>query len=263
MSENPPSAPGSTSGPPRLARRAWIPALLAGAIVLGLWGPNLLRPPPPAWTVYTSIKGQTRKLKLADKTMLWMNGATTIRVVFTDSDRTAAFDSGEAEFLVRSTGRPLLLQVGDREIRTPGADFDLRRFGRAGAVTTVLTLRRGQAAAARKDGGDARALQPGDEISWTDGQPTASVRRIDAWTAFAWQDRKIVFDHTPLMDVTVSLNRYLDRPITIAQPSVGNLQFTGELPIDREDLIIKRLEKALPVQAQPLRSAIMLKARGS
>jgi len=248
------------AGPPNRSRRAWAPAVLAGAIVLGLWGPNLVRPPPPAWTTYISLKGQTRRVKLGDQSLMRMNGATSVKVVFEDRLRRAVFEGGEAEFMVAPNGRPFQMAVGDRDLRTRDADFDLRRYGRVGAVRATLTVRRGQVAVGEVKGREGpRVLGPGDQMIWIEGQAAAPTRNIDPNMAFSWQTHRLVYDKAPLSDVVIDLNRYVDRPISLIPPSLGDLTFTGALPLDSEDGMLKRLQAVLPIHAQTLPAAIVLK----
>jgi transmembrane sensor len=156
------------------------------------------------------------------------------------------------------------MRAGDREIRTRNADFDLRRYGPVGAVSATLTVRRGQAEVGQVGGkDDARILGPGDQMSWIDARPAAPTRKVDPEVALAWESHRLIYDHTPLSAVVTDLNRYVDRPITIAQPSVAALPFTGVLALDSEDRMLKRLQAVLPVQAQALPAAILLKPRSA
>jgi transmembrane sensor len=260
-----PTAPPHTlrAGPPDRLRRLWAPAACAGAIVLSLWGPNLLRPPPPASTAYASMKGQTRRIKLADASLLWMNGATLVHVVFEDRLRRATLEVGEAELTVVPNGRPFEISAGDRLMRTHAADVDLARYPRQGVLITVLTVRSGEVGVGQVGGRDPpRTLHAGEQMRWTDGQAASATRELDPNAAFSWQSRKLVYAQVPLSDVAADLDRYLDRPIAIAQPSVGRLLFSGTLPIDREDRILRRIEAALPVRALVRRDAVALTARG-
>ncbi|MEI9892302.1 MAG: hypothetical protein WDN45_19200 [Caulobacteraceae bacterium] len=59
-----------------LRAKLWVPALLMAVVVGLIWSPNLLRPPPPAWTIYTNVKGQIRRIVLADKSAVRLNGAS-------------------------------------------------------------------------------------------------------------------------------------------------------------------------------------------
>jgi transmembrane sensor len=228
-------------------------------MVLGLWGPNLLRPPPPAWTTYISIKNQIRRVKLADHSLVRLNGASAVKVMFEDRLRRAAFDGGEAEFDVAANGRLFRLSVGDREIGTGDAVFNLRRYGRMEATNTTLTLRRGLVQVGQVGGQDpARTLAPGDQLTWADGHAAPPQLKVDPNIAFAWQSHRLIYRQTPLKTVVADLNRYVDRPIRIAQIPVGELPFSGILVIDSEDRMLKRIEASLPVRAQTLSAGIVL-----
>jgi transmembrane sensor len=199
-------------------------------------------------------------MKLGDLSLLRMNGATSVKVVFEDHLRRAVFEGGEAEFDVAPNGRPFQMMVGDRRLRTGDADFNLRRYGHVGAVKATLSVRRGHVDVedTRRKAAP-RRLGPGNQMIWMEGQPSAPVRTIDPNTAFAWQHHQLVYDKAPLSDVVIDLNRYVDRPISLAPPSVGDLIFTGVLPLDSEDAMLKRLQAALPIKAQTLAAAIVVR----
>ncbi len=213
--------PGQACAPaPRNGRRLWIPAILAAVIVLGLWGPNLLRPPPPAWTTYVSTKGQIKRVVLADKSVLRLNGASSARVVFGDDDRRASLGEAEAAFLITASKRPFLITAGDREVRMEGGELNiLRQTGPAGAVTT-LTVRHGQAAVYPL-GQPQQGVQigPRRQLVWTDGQSITAPKTVNANNAFAWESHQLAYDKAPLGEVIADLNRYVARPIRLGDPS--------------------------------------------
>ncbi len=248
--------------PPRRAGRRWIPAAFAALIVLGLWGPNLLRPPPPAWTVYTSTKGQIRRVLLADKSVLRLNGASSARVIFDDNARRAALGQAEAALLV-APGRPFLISAGDRQVRIDGGELNiLRQTTGAGAATTV-TIRKGRAAIYPVGQSEQTGVSagPGQQVSWIDGQPDAEIRAVNADNAFAWETHRLAYDNAPLSQVIADLNRYVERPIRLADPSLDGLLFTGRVPLQGETGMLRRIEADLPVeaQAQPSTNEIILR----
>jgi transmembrane sensor len=241
-------------------RRLWLPALLMALIVAGLWGPNLLRPPPPAWTVYNNVKGQIRRVVLADKSVLRLNGASQVRVVYEDDDRRAAIGQAEAAFtMTPDEDRPFLIAAGDRVIQTDGGEINILRQTSQNGARTVLTIRRGEVRVYPEDraaeGVDAAA---GEEVSWTDGQDPPRVRKVNPGNAFAWESHRLAYDKAPLSEVVADLNRYVARPIRIAEPSIAGLLYTGVLNIEGEDMMLKKLAARLPVQAKPSAAEILL-----
>jgi transmembrane sensor len=229
-------------------------------IVAGLWGPNLLRPPPPAWTVYNNVKGQIRRIPLADKSVLLLNGAAQVRVVYEDDDRRAAIGQAEAAItMTPNEDKPFLISSGDRVTQSDGGEINILRQTSQNGARTVLTIRKGQARVYPEDraaeGIDAAA---GDEVSWTDGQDPPQVRKVAAANAFAWENHRLAYDKAPLSQVVADLNRYVARPIRIADPSLNGLLYSGVLNIEGEDMMLKRIAAVLPVEAKPSAAEILL-----
>jgi transmembrane sensor len=229
-------------------------------IVGGLWGPNLLRPPPPAWTVYNNVKGQIRRIVLADKSVLQLNGAAQVRVVYEDDDRRAALGQAEAALtMTASADRPFRITSGDRVIEITGGEINVLRQTSQNGARTVLTIRRGRARVYPEDraaeGIDATA---GQEVSWTDGQDPPHARQVNPNNAFAWLTHRLAYDKAPLSQVVDDLNRYVARPIRIADPSLAGLSYTGVLNIEGEDMMLRKLAAVLPIQAKPSAAEILL-----
>jgi transmembrane sensor len=229
-------------------------------IVGGLWGPNLLRPPPPAWTVYNNVKGQIRRIVLADKSVLQLNGASQVRVVYEDDDRRAALGQAEAAFVMTpSQDRPFRITSGDRVVEITGGEVNILRQTSQNGAQTVLTIRQGQARIYPEDrAAEGINATAGDEVSWTDGQEPVQTRRVNAANAFAWQTHRLAYDKAPLSQVVDDLNRYVARPIRIADPSLAGLLYSGVLNIEGEDMMLRRLAAALPIQAKPSAAEILL-----
>jgi transmembrane sensor len=260
-----PTPDGSDTRPPAVDvrsfwRRLWLPALLMAAIVGGLWGPNLLRPPPPAWTVYSNVKGQIRRVVLADKSVLELNGASQVRVVYEDGDRRAAMGQAEAAFIMTpSEDRPFLISSGDRVIETAGGEINILRETSQNGAHTVLTIRKGQARVYPEDrAAEGVNAAAGDEVSWTDGQDQPDARKVNAANAFAWQTHRLAYEKAPLSRVVADLNRYVARPIRIIDPSLAGLAYTGVLNIEGEDMMLRKLAAALPIEARPSAAEILL-----
>ena len=249
------------AGEPRPSwRRLWPAAVLMALIVAGLWGPNLLRPPPPAWTVYNNVKGQIRRIVLADKSVLQLNGAAQVRVVYEDDNRRAALGQAEAAFLITpAQDRPFRISSGDRVAEIAGGEINILRQTSQNGARTALTILRGQARVYPEDrAAEGINVVAGQEVSWTDGQDPPLVRQVNAANAFAWQTHRLAYDKAPLSQVVDDLNRYVARPIRIADPALASLPYTGVLNVEGEDMMLRKLASALPIQAKPSAAEILL-----
>ena len=255
-----PADAGQAAGPRIRQIPLWAPAVLMALIVLGIWTPNLVRPPPPAWTVYSNPKGDIRRVVLADKSLLRLNGASAVRIVYEDRDRRADMGQAEAAFAIMpSARRPFLIDSGDRQVRMSEGELNILRQTAPTGARTVLTVRRGQATIYAKDGGGAAVVAgPGQEVTWIDGMGGPVSRAVNAANAFAWESHRLAYDHAPLSEVVADLNRYVVRPIRIGEPKLGVLPYTGVLALEGEDEMLRKLAAALPIEARRSAAQIVL-----
>src|SRR5206468_4207271 len=104
---------------------------------------------------------------------------------------------------------------------------------------TVLTIRRGQARIYPEDrAAEGLSAAPGQEVSWSDGQDPPAIRSVNAANAFAWESHRLAYDKAPLTEVVADLNRYVARPIRIADPAVAQLTFSGVLNLEGEEMML-------------------------
>jgi len=249
-----------SEAPRGLRAKLWIPALLMILVVGLIWGPNLLRPPPPAWTVYSNVKGQIRRILLADKSVVRLNGASQVRVVYEDDDRRVGMGQAEAAFtMTPSEDRPFLISSGDRVIEIAGGEINVLRETSQNSAITVLTVREGQARIYPADrAAEGLNAGPGQEVSWSDGQDPPSVRSVNAANAFAWESHRLAYDKAPLSEVVADLNRYVARPIRIADPAVAQMVYSGVLNLEGEDMMLRKIGAVLPVEGKARAAEIVL-----
>ncbi len=195
-----------------------------------------------------------RRVLLADKSVMRLNGASAVRVVFDDAARRATLGEAEAAFTVApSSQRPFLITSGDRTVRLDGGELNILRETTASGATTVATVRRGRArifpAGQPQDGGIVAG--PGQQLSWVDGRSQLAQRAVNADNAFAWESHRLAYDKAPLGEVVADLNRYVLRPIRLADPSLTSLPFTGAFSVEGETGMLRKIEAELPVQSQP------------
>lgn len=243
-----------------LWRRLWVPALLMVVVVGLIWSPNLLRPPPPAWTVYGNVKGDIRRIVLADKSVLRLNGASQVRVVYEDDDRRVGMGQAEAAFtMTPNPDKPFRISSGDRVIEMDGGEINILREANQAGARTTLTIRSGQARIYPVDrAAEGLSAGPGQQVGWTDGQDPPSVRPVNAANAFAWESHRLAYDKAPLSEVVADLNRYVARPIRIIDPAVAQMAYSGVLNLEGEDMMLRKIGQVLPVVAKPSAAEIIL-----
>lgn len=205
-----------------------------------------------AETRYATQVGETRKISLADGSVIEMNTGSRLVVTFNKTQRLVRLDKGEALFQVaKDPGRPFLVTVGDREIRDLGTIYNVLRSDDQVTVTVAEGMVAVSPHAGKVQSADDLAVQvsPGEQLVFNDGAAKPLIRRIDTDGALAWRQGYLTYKDAPLSQVASDLNRYFIHPVTLKDSNTGAHKFSGILKIDNEDAVLKRLAELVPVAA--------------
>jgi transmembrane sensor len=245
----------------RPTRRVWLAAggLLAASLVAGVFVAANWPGPAPSQT-YRTAAGEVRDIALADGTRIKLNGASSLSVQLTPNARRVQMADAEATFdVAHDPQRPFLIDVGDRQVRVVGTEFNIDHHD----GLTALTVRRGVVEVRPVDDPAATPtrLVVGQQLRHRDGAATSTVSTVEPDNAFAWTQGQLVYRDAPLSQVAADLSRRFPRPVRAADTATGAMRFTGVLVIDNEDAVLRRLEAYAPVKAEPVRGEIVLRRR--
>ncbi|KPA95196.1 FecR family protein, partial [Pseudomonas asplenii] len=140
---------------------------------------------------------------------------------------------------------PFVVQTGVGKVTVTGTRFDVRRDPTQTRVVVEAGTVRVQGRNARDD----------EFVSLTAGLGTrvdaqgnvAAAQAVDPGELTAWRSGKLVFNNASLADVVAEVSRYRDRPLTVANPAVGNLRLTSVFKLNDTDALLKALPNILPV----------------
>lgn len=259
------TAPATAPFKPRRAvaarstsRRFVLGAGATAALAAGLAAALIL---PQAMTalktdIYRTAKGERREISLADGSKLALNSNSEVRVQLGRKARQATVVSGEALFEVaHDAARPFTTLVGDEQIRDIGTAFNVRQDGDRLTVTVLHGL-----VEVTPQTGAATRLGQGDQLKRRIGFQDASLAKVDAEDAAGWRSGRLIYRDQTLSAVAADLNRYLPLPIKV-DAKAGALRFSGVLQLDREDLMVGRLERLLPVRVATSASDVRISSR--
>lgn len=240
---------------PGFARRGVLTGLgvaAAAAVVTLVVAPRLTG---PTFTDYSTGRGETREIALADGSRLTLGAGTTLRVRLGAKQRDVTLVDGEASFdVAHLENRPFVVAVADREVRVLGTEFNI--LSHAGRL--AVSVRRGLVAVSGGQQGSVK-LARGQQLVQVPGQ-AAKVTEVAPDAAFAWKSGKLIYDRAPLTQVVADLNRYVPTPIRV-DPSAASVTVSGVLLVDEEAAMIRRLELFAPIVAETTASSVILKAK--
>lgn len=175
----------------RIPTRRWLIAGGGSAIAAGLAVailPSLLASAKPV--TYATGKGQHRKIKLADGSVVDLNAETRLSVSFTRSTRRVELADGQAIFdVTHDPRRPFTVEAAGRTVRVVGTQFDVRN--RQGDLRVTVAQGKVQVRPASADvPGHAFLLTPGQRLdigrTGVEKPYTSTPRKCSAGEPAAW-----------------------------------------------------------------------------
>lgn len=255
------AANGRHRGGGALLRQFALPILAAASIALfaDLAIPtvsSLLQQPDRTYS--TEVGGRTL-LKFADGTEIDLNTDTAVRFRMTNSERTVWLEKGEGWFHVaHNAANPFTLIVGKHRIVDLGTEFVVRR----GADRMEVALLSGRASL-NAEGGPIAVLAPGQDAVVTRSSVSVTRKtRRELADELAWRRGELIFRSTRLADAVREINRYNATKIVIADPSIADLKFTGEIGNDNFDGFLNIAQSMMKLRVDREGNEILI-TRGS
>lgn len=242
--------------PRAVSRRGWLAAggVLAAGLAAAVVGLETLTPEPAE--AYATKPGETRLVRLDDGTRMRLNADSRVSVRLGRRSRDVELAEGEVAFdVTHDPARPFVIDVGDRDVRVVGTEFNLRR--RDGEV--ALNVRRGLVEV-RHDAGASPTVRvaAGQQFVHREGQRGGALSMAEPDRAFAWTEGQLVYEAAPLSRVAADLSRSLGTPVRVADTETGAMPFTGVLAVDDREAVLKRLEAFVPVRAERRPNGVVL-----
>ena len=243
--------------PPVRPYRFW---WLAAAVALLLAAGGL------AWHWYgtrrvylTTGFGQTRQLVLPDRSVVTLNGNSTLsyRPAWPVDQPREVWLEGEAFFNV--TGQPagpnarFLVHAQELTVAVLGTQFNVSRRGNGARV--VLTAGKVELDIA---GEPARLrMQPGEvvELAARSGKVTRRVADPALYTS--WKNHELVFDETPLAQIARMLEDTYGKKVVFRQPALAGYRISGTIPSDNVDILLRALARSSNIEIMQQNDTIL------
>lgn len=226
----------------------------------------------PSSALVQTRKAEDRTYVLPDGSRIDVGASTRVVVDFGTAARNVFIDSGEAYFQVaHDTARPFVVHAGAGTITAVGTAFNVHTaLGRVSVAVVEGTVKvqnsdYNTAAPAKDDSVKPQAAAPllvhaGEGVAYD--RSLQPVESVDARVATSWRNGHLKFLREPLAYVVSDIERYADLQISIADPSLGALLYTGTVVPENVDDWLALLSHAFPIEVQHInKRAILLKRR--
>jgi transmembrane sensor len=231
----------------RAARRRMRAGLgMLGALLVagGLW----LADPAYRSEHYAVAVGEQRELVLADGSRATLDSGTRMDLAWHLRSRRATLQQGRVLLEVaHARHRPFMVQADRARVRVTGTRFEVERHGDAvavyldqGAVQLHLDQRLAGEPALME-------LRPGMAATLDARQP---ARLAQAAHGLDWARGELVFERERLASVLTQLQRYVDRPIRLADASLANMPVSGVFRTNQVQAVFDLLPLIGPMQVR-------------
>ncbi|WP_435014965.1 FecR family protein [Xanthomonas arboricola] len=220
----PAARPRRSEGQPNARMRSWrmgLAAALCGVAILTGWA-------WPRTQIYATAHGEQRSVRLADRSVVHLNGQSSLRATMTPWSRHLQLLRGQASFVVAPDRRPLQVHAGHLRVEDIGTTFDIALYQHQarievaeGRVHVWRDARDGQPMLADLGAGQSA------RIDAATGKIELASEEVAAM--HAWRQRRIVFRDAPLATVAEDFNRLNRTRLSIDDAAAGALRLTGNL----------------------------------
>lgn len=200
----------------------------------------------PLPAIYATGPELRETVVLADGSEVVLDVGTEISVLLDEGAREISLRHGQALFdVAHDVSRPFRVAAGAGEVIALGTRFQVSRA----ADRVEVTLLQGSVAVEHGATGERVRLWPNEQAAYADGGGRIATRAVDPEVTSSWTRGRLLFRGTPLSELVIQVNRYVDRPLRLDDPSLAGIPVSGTFPIGDSQSVALGLQALLPIQA--------------
>ena len=216
-------------------KQAW-PLALAATVALSL-GIMLFQ---PGGIDYETDTGEQRRVVLSDGTTVHLNTQSQLTVEFDGRRRAVRLEGdGEAFFdVTRDARRPFTVTTEDGRIEVLGTAFNVR----TSEDQTVVAVTEGRVRLDNNAGDSAVATPSQRGVVSEQG---IALDHVSTEQIASWRSGRLMYDSVPLGDLISDLNRYLPKPMSLADEHLTDVPVSAVLQLQPQDDMLDALSESL------------------
>jgi transmembrane sensor len=230
-------------------RRWAVPATLAASLVMVLVGLRLASQviwQPAHSLAYDNASGLQRRITLEDGSVVHMDANSRITVLISPKQRRVELLGGRVLFEVtHDATRPFSVIAGSARTTDLGTRFQVDRT-REGVVVTLaegsVVVNSTLSAQSWQE-----QLSPGEQLAVSSNASSHVRRAVDPLAATSWSRGRLVFRATPLGQAVDEVNRYTEKKLRVADPSLAELTVSGTVVAGNGELAASAFAAVLPI----------------
>ncbi len=206
----------------------------------------------------TTTYAETQTIELADNSRVTLNANSSIRIPrFLEwYENREVWITGEAFFMIqkKTDRQKFIVHTNHVDVEVLGTRFNVN----ARTLKTRVVLETGsvRVKSNQDDHSTLAYLKETGDFVESDGLESGVITgQVDHSLFTAWQERKLKFENAPLTEVLRMIDDFYGVSIQCKDPSILEKHFSGTLPNDNLDIVLKSLSNIynssfLPIEAK-------------
>ncbi|MFO2463577.1 FecR family protein [Pseudomonas sp. 15FMM2] len=199
----------------------------------------------PSSYEHYAAQDSLRKVQLADGSQVELNVGTDLVYSNYKDERRLTLKKGEAFFNVsHDAEHPFVVRAGKGQIRVTGTQFNVWKY----EDRVRVMLLEGSVNITGNASQSGLSLTPGMQATYHRGNALPRVTPFAPEDgALAWRTGKLILDDLALADALPLINRYLSKPVMLADTATGAIRIGGIYDVQEVSHLVSSLPKVLPV----------------
>lgn len=245
----PVEAPVAAAAPVEARPRRWmIPFAMAASLALCFVALHYVGDGTraPDGTILESA-GSQRTVRLQDGSTVQLDRDSRMRVRMTAQRRQIFLESGRAVFdVAHDRNRPFSVAAATSRTTALGTKFQVE----VGKSAVVVTLAEGSVAIDNEGSTQVwqEQLMPGQQLRIDVASAARDKHEVDPSVVTSWARGRLLFRGTRLADAIDEVNRYSERKVRLADPSLADLHVAGNFIAGDSALVVDAFASALPLR---------------
>jgi ferric-dicitrate binding protein FerR (iron transport regulator) len=241
----------------RQYRNLWFYGAAAGILIIimaGIYGLFIYSPAPSTANHSISQKiqtpyGQRQKITFSNGATVVLNAHSTLtyksgqfagRPVHVKLKGEAYFSTAKSE---QPGNKAFVVQTPDGKISDIGTQFDVSTRG--GRTQVVLKEGKVTIKPSSKNDKQPKMLQPGQMAVFNKASDLIHLKAVNPKVYTSWTTEKLIFDHTPLKEVTKRLQYTFGVRVVICEDSLAQRPLSGSIKNTGLSVIVPAIAEAL------------------
>lgn len=174
--------------------------------------------------IYHTSKGQIKKITLADRTEIWMNGNSTLAVLPNYASKVRKVKLiGEAYFQVtHNLEKPFIIVSDDIETQVLGTSFNVSAYPKLNHIEVAVTTGK---VSVSKAGQLLGSLLPGKGIQYNKQSHQVKLLDLDTTTPLNWRNGQVILDDVNFDELAAQFDNMFNLSLYSTDQTVKQLRF--------------------------------------